>query len=64
MILEEFDYKFKSIFHQLDILEQKFKSKWFPKKKVDLEDGLNDTENGESEKHTPKDLRSKMFLVD
>ena len=58
-VLEEFDLDIKKIFHSLDILEQKFQSKWFPKKKPDSLEGSMKEDKNESE---PIDLRSSILL--
>lgn len=55
-VLEEFEKQFRNINHQIEILEQKFKSKWFPKKK-----GVENIREDE-EVEDPKDLRSRILL--
>lgn len=52
-----FEKNFRDINHQIEILEQKFKSKWFPQsKKKKVEDTLEDYDE------EPQDLRSKVLL--
>lgn len=53
--LAKFERDIKNINHNIDILEQKFKSKWFPKKKGGEEDEVREIDK-------PQDLRSRVLL--
>lgn len=60
-VLEKFEKQFRDLGYQIEILEQKFKSKWFPedkKKKKRVEDISQDLECEEE----PQDLISKVLL--
>lgn len=65
--MKEFDLDIVQLKHKVDILDQKFRSKWFPKKKT-VEDCLDDknSEDPQDQAQTklPKDLINSVLLPD